>query len=49
LASSLVGLLLPQNLEMVETVSQPALFGEIAIMLWLIIMGARKKPVAIAP
>jgi type IV secretory pathway VirB3-like protein len=46
LATSSVGLLFPSNLEVVENVTQPALFGEIAIMLWLIIMGAREKPTA---
>src|SRR5713226_7283837 len=38
---SLTGLLLPQYQDKVDTYSQPALFGEIALMLWLVIKGAR--------
>src|SRR5713226_9314691 len=38
---SLTGLLLPQYQDKVNTYSQPALFGEIALMLWLVIKGAR--------
>src|SRR3989442_8725646 len=37
---SLTGLLLPQYQDKVDTYSQPALFGEIALMLWLVINGA---------
>src|SRR3989454_4170277 len=37
----LTGLLLPQYQDKVDTYSQPALFGEIALMLWLVIKGAR--------
>jgi hypothetical protein len=37
---SLTGELLPQYQDMVFTFSQPALFGEIAFMLWLVIKGA---------
>jgi hypothetical protein len=36
-----VGILLPQVQDKVDTYSQPALFGEIALMLWLVIKGAR--------
>jgi len=38
---SLTGILFPQYQDKVDTYSQPALFGEIALMLWLIIKGAR--------
>ena len=38
---SLTGELLPQYQEKVFTYSQPAFFGELAIMLWLVIKGAR--------
>jgi hypothetical protein len=38
---SLTGLLLPQYEGKVDTYSQPAFFGEIALMLWLVIKGAR--------
>jgi hypothetical protein len=38
---SLTGILLPQYQQKVFTYSQPALFGEVALMLWLIIKGAR--------
>jgi hypothetical protein len=38
---SLTGLLLPQYQDKVDTYSQPALFGEIALMLWLVIKGAK--------
>jgi hypothetical protein len=38
---SLTGVLLPQYQEKVFTYSQPALFGELAIMLWLVIRGAK--------
>ena len=38
---SLTGVLSPQNYDKVFTYSQPAAFGEIALMLWLVIKGAR--------
>jgi Domain of unknown function (DUF4386) len=38
---SLTGLLLPQYQDKVFTYSQPAFFGEVAFMLWLVIKGAR--------
>ena len=38
---SLTGVLLPQYQDKVDTYSQPAFFGEIAFMLWLLIRGAR--------
>ena len=42
---SLTGLLLPQYQDKVYTYSQPAFFGEIAFMLWLLIKGARPQVV----
>lgn len=41
---SLTGILLPQYQDRVNTFSQPAVFGEVAFMLWLVIKGA--KPAA---
>jgi len=38
---SLTGVLLPQVQDKVGTYSQPAFFGEIALMLWLVIKGAK--------
>jgi hypothetical protein len=38
---SLTGILLPQYQQKVFTLSQPAMFGEVAFMLWLLIKGAR--------
>ena len=38
---SLTGELLPQYQSKVFTYAQPAFFGELAIMLWLVIKGAR--------
>jgi hypothetical protein len=38
---SLTGILLPQYQDKVDTYAQPAFFGEIAFMLWLLIRGAR--------
>jgi hypothetical protein len=37
---SLAGVLLPQYYDKVFTYTQPAVFGEIAFMLWLVIKGA---------
>jgi hypothetical protein len=42
---SLTGVLLPQYQDKVDTYSQPAFFGEIAFMLWLLIKGARPPAV----
>jgi Domain of unknown function (DUF4386) len=42
----LTGILLPQYQNKVDTYCQPAFFGEIAFMLWLVIKGA--KPQALA-
>jgi hypothetical protein len=50
LALSLTGLLLPQYYDAVDKFSFPVLLGELAIMLWLLIKGAKPKPlVAPAP
>jgi hypothetical protein len=38
---SCTGVLLPQYQDKVFIISQPALFGELAIMLWLVIKGAK--------
>jgi hypothetical protein len=38
---SFTGLLLPQYQDTVFTISQPALAGEVALMLWLVIKGAK--------
>ena len=44
LAMSLTGLLLPQYQAVVSRVTFPLLLGEIAFMLWLLIVGARPQP-----
>jgi hypothetical protein len=44
LVTGFTGLLLPQYLETVKTISFPVLFGEVAFMLWLLIVGAKPKP-----
>jgi len=38
---SLTGVVLPQDYDKVFTFTQPAVFGELAFMLWLVIKGAR--------
>jgi uncharacterized protein DUF4386 len=38
---SLTGVLLPQYQQKVFTYAQPAFFGEVALMLWLVIKGAK--------
>lgn len=43
IALSLAGVLLPQYQGKVFAISQPAFFGEIALMLWLLIKGARPQ------
>jgi hypothetical protein len=42
---SLTGVLLPQYAGKVYTYSQPAIIGEIAFMLWLVIRGAKPQAV----
>jgi hypothetical protein len=41
---SFTGLLLPQYQGKVFNISTPALFGELAIVLWLVIKGAKPQP-----
>jgi uncharacterized membrane protein YbaN (DUF454 family) len=38
---SLTGVLLPQYQNNAFLISQPAIFGELALMLWLVIKGAK--------
>jgi hypothetical protein len=45
---SLTGVLLPQYQNQVFTISTPALFGELALMLWLVIKGAKPQPLKAA-
>jgi Domain of unknown function (DUF4386) len=45
---SLTGELLPQYQDKVFTYSQPAFFGELAFMLWLLIKGAKPHPPDVA-
>jgi hypothetical protein len=45
-ALSATGLLLPRHAGMVSRVAFPALLGELAIILWLLIKGARPQPLA---
>jgi hypothetical protein len=44
LTMSFTGLLLPQYEDMVSNIAFPALLGEMAIMLWLLIKGANPQP-----
>ena len=44
LTISFTGLLLPQYEDMVSNIAFPALLGELAIMLWLVIKGAKPQP-----
>jgi hypothetical protein len=46
LAMSLTGLLLPRYEDMVSNVTLPALLGEVAFVLWLLIKGAKAQPFA---
>jgi hypothetical protein len=46
LALSFTGILAPQYENKLFTISQPALFGEIALMLWLVIKGSKPQTVA---
>ena len=41
---SFTGLLLPQYQDKVFIISQPALLGELALMLWLVIKGSKPQP-----
>ncbi|MBL0211665.1 MAG: DUF4386 domain-containing protein [Holophagaceae bacterium] len=42
-ATSFVGMLSPQHMEFVSKITFPALLGELAFMLWLVLRGARPK------
>ena len=44
---SLTGVLSPQYYDKVFTYAQPASFGEVAFMLWLVIKGARPQPLPV--
>jgi hypothetical protein len=48
LTISLTGLLLPQYMDKVYNIAFPVLFGELAIMLWLVIKGAKVQPLTAA-
>ena len=48
LVISSTGLLLPQHFKVVSTIATPVLFGEVAFMLWLLIVGARVQSSAVA-
>jgi hypothetical protein len=48
LAISLTGFLLPGRENLVFTWGQPLILGEVAIMLWLVIMGAKERQLAAA-
>lgn len=43
LAMSFSGLLLPQYKDLVSNITMPALFGEVAFMLWILIMGVKDR------
>ena len=46
---SFIGVLSPEYQKMATTIATPILFGEVALMLWLLIMGARpQQPLAVA-
>jgi hypothetical protein len=44
LAISFTGLLLPQYEDLVSNIAFPGMLGELAIMLWLVIKGAKEQP-----
>src|SRR5262249_10806742 len=48
LASSVAGFLFPAYEDKVISYTQPVLLAEVAIMLWLTIMGAKERPIAVA-
>jgi hypothetical protein len=48
LATSFTGLLLPDYEDVVSKITFPATFGEIALMLWLLIMGTKERATAAA-
>jgi hypothetical protein len=48
LAISFTGLVIPQYVDRVSRIASPALLGEGGIVLWLLIMGARPRPLDVA-
>ncbi len=48
LAFSVAGFLFPESEDRVFTLIQPITLGEVATMLWLVIMGAKEQPIAAA-
>jgi hypothetical protein len=46
LALSFTGIFLPQHEQVVSNITFPAILGEMAFMLWLLIKGARPQPLA---
>ena len=48
LTISSTGLLWPEHLKVVFNIATPFLFGEVALMLWLLIVGARVRPSEVA-
>ena len=48
LAISSTRLLLPQQVKLISSLATPVLFGEVALMLWLLIVGVRAEPAGVA-
>lgn len=46
LALSFTGIFLPQYEQMLSNITFPAVLGEMAFMLWLVIKGAKPQPLA---
>jgi ABC-type transport system involved in cytochrome c biogenesis permease subunit len=42
IATTFTGILLPEQMGIVRTITFPILFGELAFVLWLLIIGARQ-------
>jgi hypothetical protein len=49
LAQNAAGVLLPQYADLVANIALPLQFGEVAIVLWLIVMGAKERSAIAAP
>jgi hypothetical protein len=43
--TSFTGMLVPEHLPIVKTIAYPFLLGELAFLLWLLIVGPKQKPV----
>jgi hypothetical protein len=43
---SFIGMLLPEHVQIANTVSFPLLLGEVAFLLWLLIVGAKQNPLS---